>query len=231
MNKLVIFSVFLVICGFANAGTVSKKDSSSSSEELKELASLLESKFNITIIKDLEELGKKAKAQCPNIETQIEEVGSQIESCIEDIELGSDTFCSLMKKNLAKCAKPGVDLISSCLPAESKELPTIAIKVVSAIIDQACRSTVEEILELFNPCILETDISTISACTEIKTVLEEHRNKLPSKSLVCSTVPKVKSCSKAHREASCKNPITNRVAANFQDAIEASIKDVCDNKV
>lgn len=70
----------------------------------------------------------------------------QVGECVEDIDLGSDTFCSLIKKNFAKCSKPARDLITSCLPEESKGLPGLGEKIILAIIENACSSTVEEIL-------------------------------------------------------------------------------------
>ncbi|MFK9312061.1 hypothetical protein ACJEKH_26130, partial [Escherichia coli] len=65
-------------------------------------------------------------------------------------------------------------------------------KMIVGIIDQACQSTVEEILELFNPCGFNNDDEHIPACKEIMTAVDKYRNELPSKSLICSTVPKIK---------------------------------------
>lgn len=67
-------------------------------------------------------------------------------TCINNIELGENTFCSLLRNNLEKCAEPVKKLLVGCLPEESKGLPVMAIKIIKAVIDQACNSTVEEIL-------------------------------------------------------------------------------------
>lgn len=65
---------------------------------------------------------------------------------MEEIEWGSDTFCTVIRKNFAKCTAPARELIVGCLPEKSKDLPMLAEKIVSALIDQACNSTVEEIV-------------------------------------------------------------------------------------
>lgn len=54
-----------------------------------------------------------------------------------------------IKKKFAKCTKLGRDLVVSCLPEKSKDLPILGEKIAFALIDQACNSTVEEILGEF----------------------------------------------------------------------------------
>ncbi|CAG9834927.1 unnamed protein product [Diabrotica balteata] len=224
MNKYLILAVLLV-----GAVLAKKEDSSSSSEEnVREVAEMLNKKFNTTLLLDVIKMAEKAKAKCPDLEEKLDDISEKIEKCVDDIELGSETFCSLVKNNLARCAKPAIDLIASCLPEESRDLPVLGQKIVVAVVKQACSSTVEEILELFNPCALEKDFASFPACREIKTVIDEHRNKLPSKSLICSTLPKVRNCAKAHIEASCQNTITRQAALKFHDAIDAALKDDCD---
>lgn len=71
--------------------------------------------------------------------------GTEVESCLEEIELGSETFCNLIRKNFGKCTAPVRELVVGCLPEKSKELPVVGEKIMLAIIDQACNSTVEEI--------------------------------------------------------------------------------------
>ncbi|XP_056632279.1 uncharacterized protein LOC130442184 [Diorhabda sublineata] len=222
MNKLVLTTILFAVLAFVNA------DSSSSSEEdLKEIGNLLKEKFNITLLLDFLELGNQAKAKCPDIEEKMDNVVEQMGECAEQIELGDDTFCSLIKKNLKKCSKPVIDIITSCMPNESKDLPSIIEKAIIATVEQACQSTVEEILELFNPCYMQKDFIEFQPCADIRTTLVEQRNKLPSKSLVCSTIPKMRNCMKDHLEASCQNAITKRSSLKFQDAIWNSVKVDC----
>lgn len=71
---------------------------------------------------------------------------TEIQTCLEEIELGSDTLCNLIRKNYGKCTKPARELIISCLPEKSKDLPVLGEKIILSIIDQTCNSTVEEIL-------------------------------------------------------------------------------------
>ncbi|XP_072388550.1 uncharacterized protein [Diabrotica undecimpunctata] len=232
MNKFIVLFAFVVAIGTTHAAAVSSS-SSSSEEDIAEIAQMLNKRFNSTIILDVLKMAEKAKEKCPNIDDKIDEVGEKIVQCMDDIELGSETFCSLVKKNLAKCSKPLVDLITGCLPDESKDLPAMGEKIITAIVDEACHTTVEELLELFNPCFMEKEFVSVPACSEIKDVFVANRNKLPSKSLVCSMLPKVKSCVKGHVDASCKNPTTKRATLKFHEAIENAIKSDCDalNKV
>ncbi|CAG9834924.1 unnamed protein product [Diabrotica balteata] len=232
MNKFIVLFAFAVAIGTTHAAAVSSS-SSSSSEEVAELAQLLSKKFNTTIILDIVKMVEKAEDKCPNIEEKIEGVVDKVDQCMDEIELGSDTFCSLVKNNLAKCSKPLVDLITSCLPDESKDLPPMVQKIITAVVDEACHTTVEELLELLNPCIIDKEFVSVPACSEIKDVFVANRNKLPSKSLVCSMLPKVKTCVKGHVEASCKNPTTKRATLKFHEAIDNAIKSDCEalNKV
>lgn len=135
-----------------------------------------------------------------------------VSTCVENIELGSDTFCQLIRKNYAKCTKPIRDIVVGCLPPESRDLPLLGEKIIGAIIDQVCNSTVEEILgkfhngqtscnyvirfitkrkyallftELFNPCVMEKELDEVAQCGDIKKTFIQHKNELPSKSLIC----------------------------------------------
>ncbi|CAG9834928.1 unnamed protein product [Diabrotica balteata] len=233
MNKYLILAVLLVGAVLVQGKSVQKKedkkeDSSSSEENVREVAELLNKKFNTTLLLDLIKMADQTKAKCPDLEEKLDEISDKIEKCVDDIELGSETFCSLIKNNLGKCTKPAIDLLASCLPEESKDLPVMLEKMLVAIVKQACSSTVEEVLELMNPCALEKDFISYPACREIKTVIDEHKNKLPSKSLICSTIPKVRNCAKAHIEGSCQNTVTRQAALKFHDAIDAALKDDCD---
>ncbi|XP_072388551.1 uncharacterized protein [Diabrotica undecimpunctata] len=227
MNKFIVLFAFVVAIGTTNAAAVSSSSSSSSEEAIAEVAQMLSKRFNTTIILDIIKMVEKAQEKCPNIEEKIDDVVDKVDKCMDEIELGSDTFCSLVKNNLAKCSKPLVDLITSCLPDESKDLPVMGQKIITAVVDEACHTTVEELLELLNPCVIEKDFVSVPACSEVKDVFVANRNKLPSKSLVCSMLPKVKSCVKGHVEASCKNPTTKRATLKFHEAIDNAIKSDC----
>ncbi|KAG5894171.1 hypothetical protein JTB14_001866 [Gonioctena quinquepunctata] len=224
MKRFVILAVFLFAFVHADSG----ESKSIEEEDIRELAVFVRDKFNITIINDLLRLGNMAKEKCPDIEDKAEKAVDEIGECITNIELGSETFCSLIRHNWKKCSKPGVDAVASCLPAESRDLPRMASKVILAVIDQACNSTVEQVLELFNPCMMEEDIDKFAECTDIITSLKEQRDKLPSKNLVCSLLPKMKGCRKAHQDASCKNPVTKQASARFSEAIEDATQEECE---
>nr|XP_023023452.1 uncharacterized protein LOC111511653 [Leptinotarsa decemlineata] len=224
MKTFVLLAVFLFATSWAEE---SKESSSLEEEDVKEIAKYVQDKFNSTIVFDIMTLIKKTEDKCPDIEEKLERAGEEIGECIEQIELGSETFCSLLRKNGQKCTKPGVEAIASCLPEESKELPAMLSKIIWVVIDQACNSTVEEILELFNPCVMNKEANKSPECTAVKDTIVSHKDQLPSKSLICSLVPKVKSCAAKH-EGGCTNPITKNANLHFQNAIEDAIKDDCD---
>ncbi|XP_023023451.2 uncharacterized protein [Leptinotarsa decemlineata] len=224
MKKFVLLALFLFATSWAEE---SNESSSLEKEDFEEIAEFAKNKLNTTIIYDLMKLVKKTQEKCPDIEEKLEHAGEEIGECIEKIELGSETFCSLLRKNGERCSKAGVEAIASCLPEESKELPAMLSKIIWVIIDQACNSTVEEILELFNPCVLNEEASKSPECTEVKDALASHKDQLPSKSFVCSMIPKVRSCSKKF-ESGCTNPITKNANLHFHDAVEEAIKEDCD---
>ncbi|CAG9863957.1 unnamed protein product [Phyllotreta striolata] len=224
MNKFFI----VALCALALANAAPGGKDSSSSEDLRELAESIRDKYNTTLLLDIMKLIDEAKSKCPDIEDKAESVMEEIMSCADDIELGSDTFCSLIKKNYAKCTKPARDLVVSCLPEESKSLPALFEKIVVALIDNACSSTVEELLELFNPCALENDPESFDSCKAVKNAVQQHANKMPSKSLVCSIIPKAKNCAKTILDNSCKNTVTRNSVNKFYNAIDVATKDECD---
>ncbi|CAH1101388.1 unnamed protein product, partial [Psylliodes chrysocephalus] len=184
--------------------------------------------MNTTILLDIITMGDKIKEKCPDIEDKIEHTMDRVGECVEAVDLGSDTFCSLIRKNFVKCMKPAKELITGCMPQESKDIPEMIEKMMMAMIDQACSSTVEEMLEMLNPCKMEKDPQTFPACKEVMTTMEQYKNKLPSKAMICQTMPKMRMCMKAVLDASCPNQITKNAHMKMQDAIDKAMKDDCD---
>ncbi|CAH1101381.1 unnamed protein product [Psylliodes chrysocephalus] len=234
MNKYVFVTVFMCALALTNAKPSHDKeeenDSSPKSDlsEFNKIAQYVNDEYNTTVLLDAVKMIEKINEKCPNIQTQIDSVGEEVHNCMVGVELGNDTLCHMVKTHLVRCLKPIGVVINTCLPEESKGLPILVEKMVQGLINQACESTVEEILELFNPCIFETDTEDVHACQEADAVIEEYRNKLPSKSLVCHTLPKARNCVKAMVEGSCKNPITQNSVLKFHDAAEHAIKEDCD---
>ncbi|KAJ8918634.1 hypothetical protein NQ315_013140 [Exocentrus adspersus] len=224
-----IMAIIRVLCGSTGENLIvsAEGESSSSEEDLKSVASIVENKLNSTIITDMLALIEQTKKQCPDIQDKLDSTTDQVATCIDNIDLGSDTFCAIIRKNLGKCSEPVKKLLDGCLPEESKDLPAMGIKIISAIIDQACNSTVEEILELFNPCMMEKEFKSYEACTKVKDAVTEHKSKLPTKSLICSMLPNLTSCVKSHRDASCKNPVTKESLINFYEAIDTATASDC----
>ncbi|CAH1101383.1 unnamed protein product [Psylliodes chrysocephalus] len=217
MNKYVFVAVFMCALAFTNAKPSHDKEvetnSSESGElEFKKIAQQIKDQYNTSLLLDIATMA----------------VGEEVQNCIEAVELGNDTFCHMIQENFVTCFKPVAVVINTCMPEESKDLPFMIGKMIHGVIEQACHSTVEDILEIFNPCIYEKDPETIHACEEIDTVVGEHQNKLPSKSLICQTLPKVKNCAKAMVDGSCKNQVTKNAVLKFHDAIEHSVKEDCD---
>ncbi|KAJ8940672.1 hypothetical protein NQ318_017721 [Aromia moschata] len=224
----------VLLLAFAFVSVNCEGESSSSSEEdLKDVAIFLKNVWNVTIINDIADLINRTEAQCPDLESKFEQAMEQVGECLEAVDSSSETFCSLIKKHLLKCAEPVRKAIDDCLPQESKGLPRIALKILAAVVDQACSSTVEEVLEIFNPCRMELEFTHFEACQKIKDVFQQYRNKLPSKNLVCEMTPKIRQCVRAHEEASCKNTVTKQALLKFHNAVERVTTEDCQdiNKV
>ncbi|XP_018568653.1 uncharacterized protein LOC108908944 [Anoplophora glabripennis] len=231
MKKLLL--LFVVIFTYAYADEESLELSSSEEESIGELVTLLETKLNSTIFSDILVLINKTESRCPGIEEKLDKAVGEVGECLDDIDLGEDTICTVTRKNLEKCSEPITKILVDCLPEESKGLPILGIKILKAVLDQACNSTVEEILELLNACTLKKEFDYFDTCTSLKNTFQQYRDKVPSKSLVCSLMPNVKSCIKSHQEASCKNPVTRAVMVKFYDAIDIATASECQelNKV
>ncbi|XP_023019884.1 uncharacterized protein [Leptinotarsa decemlineata] len=227
MKTFVIAVIFFHVYSF---GDGSIEDKWFEKEVIKNLAGLLKEKFNATHIFDVIKVAKTAQQKCPNIEGKLEGVLDSITECITDIEIGSDTFCSLIRKNWAKCSKPLFDEVTNCLPVESKDLPHMFGKALFAIVDQACNSTGEQIMELFNPCGFQEDIRIFQKCEDVWNLLMGHKTVLPSKNIVCSMLPKLKNCAMAHERSSCRNPITREGNNQFYEAVVGATKDDCDGE-
>ncbi|XP_056648333.1 uncharacterized protein LOC130452869 isoform X1 [Diorhabda sublineata] len=222
MKKLVLASVLFAILAYVNADR-----SSSFEEDFKEIMNLLEEKINITVLSNFIVLGNKIRSKSLDIGEKMNTVEDQIEECIEEIDFRDETICSLLRKNLKKCSKPAIDLISYFLQENSKDFSSMVEKIIVVMVEQTCQSTVEEILELFNPCFMRRNFIDFQPCVEIKTSLDEFRHQVSYKSFFCSIIPKMRNCMKEHLQASCQNSITRRSSLKFQDAVWNSVKDDC----
>nr|CAH7736335.1 unnamed protein product [Callosobruchus chinensis] len=153
----------------------------------------------------------KTKTKCPNIDDDAVEATKKAAECVENLELGSDTVCTVIKKNFPKCTKPIIDLMTNCVDDEYKFALPLAIKIVT---------------ELFNPCIFDNDAEEdkIEACK----VLKEKRNyeRLMTKTEVCDLRPKGKECLK-QLTATCKNPLTKKTVMDFHDVSEDIMDEEC----
>ncbi|CAG9863956.1 unnamed protein product, partial [Phyllotreta striolata] len=234
MNKLAFFTVLL--CASALVCAKPKKEEDVTSEEavmeIKKMAQSIRAKYNTTILLDLLKLADKVNEKCPHLEDKLDSVGEKVSACIENIELGSKTICTLVKENFMQCFKPVRDVMVSCMPEESKDLPVMVGKVIVALVNTACQSTVEEVLELFNPCQMQAmhheNFSKTPACKQVKTAIVQHKNKLPSNSLICEILPKMHTCEEAVMQQVCKNSVTRNIVTKFHNAVENSLKTECD---
>ncbi|KAJ8986002.1 hypothetical protein NQ317_013886 [Molorchus minor] len=143
--------VLLLAIAFA---VVVKGDGESSSSEsgemqvqIQEIADRIKSKFNITGVNELMLFINSTQSKCPDVEDRIESVAREISICLKSIDATSETFCSLARKNFARCAAPVSKALVDCIPEESKDLPGMFVKIIASVVDQACNSTVEQILE------------------------------------------------------------------------------------
>ncbi|VEN50423.1 unnamed protein product [Callosobruchus maculatus] len=218
--------LYLVFLCFAFVFVNAKEDSSSSEEiDFNELRKFVGSRNHEQLNQALD-IYNKTKTKCPNIDEDAVEATKKAAECVEKLELGSDTVCTVIKKNFPKCTKPIIDLMTNCVDDEYKFALPLAIKIVTGFIDQACNSTVEEVLELFNPCVFDNDEEEdkIEACK----VLKEKRNdeRLMTKTEVCDLRPKGKECLK-QLTATCKNPLTKKTVMDFHDVSEDIMDDEC----
>ncbi|CAH1998222.1 unnamed protein product [Acanthoscelides obtectus] len=206
---------------------VNAKEDSSSSEEIdfNELKKFVQSANHEKMTQALD-LYNKTKSRCPNIDEDVMEATKKVAECVENVELGSDTVCSVIKKNFPKCTKPFVDVLINCLDEEFKFALPLGIKMITGFIDQACNSTVEEVLELFNPCIFDNDAEEekIEACKLINEKSKDDR--LITKAEVCDLRPKGKECLKQLVQT-CKSPITKKTVMDFHEVSEHIMDNEC----
>ncbi|XP_028146143.1 uncharacterized protein LOC114339675 [Diabrotica virgifera virgifera] len=187
------------------------------------------------VIKDLTREFDKHKDKCADIEKKMNDTIDDLANCIEDITIGDSTVCATAQRAIEKCAKPVIELVSGCLPDESKELPALAEGVVLAIWKQACASTVEQVLELFNPCQWKSfsSLEKIESCKAVPTEVEswDHSKQLPTTENICTLLPKIKKCSSDFHGQYCKNPVTLSSFAKFHKAIETETEKICHDPV
>ncbi|CAG9863955.1 unnamed protein product, partial [Phyllotreta striolata] len=230
MRSVGILAVFVLALAFTRADDASKD---SIEDNIKDIVQAIGEKFNATFLEDVFAAGDKVKAKCPDIEDKMKNMLTSVGECADKITLGSDTFCSLIVKNFDECTKPMKEVMDACSPDESKDVPEMVLKMVKAVIVEACASTVEEMLELLNPCKMEGDPTKIEECKKVLKQMEDHKSQEVTKSLICQTMPKVRGCMKAVLDKSCSNAITKTIHNKMYQALEKSVKTECDavNKV
>ncbi|CAG9863958.1 unnamed protein product [Phyllotreta striolata] len=201
---------------------------SEENEVQKLVTDFLEDKASdLSLFNDIIEMADKTKKNCPDLDAKLNATMIEVQKCTEEIKIGPNTICTILKTNIVPCTKPVRELMVSCLPQESKELPLVLERIFITIIKQACSSTMEEILEFFNPCQFSKNVSSFPSCQEVANTVQTFRNKMPSKEFVCSLLPKLRTCSKDIHNATCTNIITRTVFLNLHQALEDNTKDVC----
>ncbi|CAG9834922.1 unnamed protein product [Diabrotica balteata] len=187
------------------------------------------------VIKDLSRDFNRHKDKCEDIEKKMNDTIEDLSDCLEGISIGSNTVCFTVRHAVEKCAKPVIELVSGCLPEESKELPALVERISLGLLKQACSSTVEEVLELFNPCQWKSfnNLEKIDSCNNLMTEVEswDHKNPLPTTENICKALPKLKKCSSDFHGQYCKNPVTLSSFAKFHKSIEDQTEKICHNPV
>ncbi|CAH1101379.1 unnamed protein product [Psylliodes chrysocephalus] len=174
------------------------------------------------------ELLEEMKKDCPTFESEFEKEFQTVRECAEEVKLNTNqTICQAVKTHFHTCNKPVRDLLSKCLPPKSRDLPELISKIVLTVFDEACQSTVEQILELMNPCQFTTDFASHESCVALRTQIRSYTDTFPTKQFVCSLIPTIKKCSNERHVSDCSNPITKRAFARFHEAIEEATKELC----
>ncbi|XP_028146145.1 uncharacterized protein LOC114339677 [Diabrotica virgifera virgifera] len=177
----------------------------------------------------INELLEPVKDKCPQVD-KVPKLLDDVYGCVKNTTVGSGTVCSTIQKTIEKCYGPLIDLVGSCLPKESNELPLLAQKIIIGGLKQVCTFTVEEFLELFAPCQSETNWADVSSCNDVRAAVEEFEKKLPSTQIICSLLPKLKTCANDVHSSSCKNPITLRSFTRVEESVLKESEPVCRGK-
>ncbi|CAH2010179.1 unnamed protein product [Acanthoscelides obtectus] len=112
-------------------------------------------------MKDARDIFNKTQEKCPNLKTDAEDVLKKVGECVVKIEMGSKTICQVIKEKIPKCSKPIIDLITPCVEEQHQYLVRLTFKMVQALMDQACNSTVEELLGWFYIGFSNRDLTTL----------------------------------------------------------------------
>ncbi|XP_072388547.1 uncharacterized protein [Diabrotica undecimpunctata] len=177
----------------------------------------------------IKELLEPVKDKCPQVD-KVPQLLNDVYECVKNTTVGSGTVCSTIQKTIETCYGPLIELVGNCLPKESKELPLLVEKIILGGLKQVCTFTVEEFLELFAPCQSETNWSDVNSCNEVRAAVEEFGEKLPSTQVICSLLPKLKTCANDVHGRSCKNPITLRSFARVEESVLKETEPVCRGK-
>ncbi|XP_056633118.1 uncharacterized protein LOC130442783 [Diorhabda sublineata] len=177
----------------------------------------------------LDELSKyidKSRDTCQNFEQKLNVTVTEVIRCQDEIKVGGNTVCNTVKSIITKCTVPARQLLSDCLPLDTKELPRLTEKILIGFVNQACRVTIEELIEFFNPCQFKKRLSEFNTCKEMK---KELPTSFPNTKKVCDLLKLVKKCSNDVHSATCTNPVTLNAFAKFHKTIEDTTKDICEN--
>ncbi|CAH1101378.1 unnamed protein product [Psylliodes chrysocephalus] len=222
------FAVIFVVVLMASTVYGKQEKNADDNEIQKLVTAFLEQKASsLSVMNDIIEMVDKTKKNCPDLDVKLNATIAEVQKCTEEIKIGPNTICTILKTYVIQCTQPVRELMTSCLPQESKGLPLVLERIFITMIRQACSSTMEEFLEFFNPCQFSKSVSNFSSCQELTTVVESFKNKLPSKEFICSILPIMRNCSKDIHNTTCTNIITKTVFLNLHQALEDNTKDVC----
>ncbi|CAH1991376.1 unnamed protein product [Acanthoscelides obtectus] len=178
-------------------------------------------------MKDARDIFNKTQEKCPNLKTDAEDVLKKVGECVVKIEMGSKTICQVIKEKIPKCSKPIIDLITPCVEEQHQYLVRLTFKMVQALMDQACNSTVEELLELFNPCVIDVEEEEENKFESCKRINEKMKDDLiPTKEEMCKLKSDGYDCMKELTKK-CENPLTKKSSLDFAKVADDVLADMC----
>nr|CAI5827716.1 unnamed protein product [Callosobruchus analis] len=155
------------------------------------------------------------------------DVIEKVVQCIEKTEIGSNTMCTTIGQNLPKCAKPIVDLLTPCVEEKYQYVLPLTLKLITGFVQGACDSTVEELLELLNPCVFDVDEeeeNKIDSCKKINEKIKD--DTIPTKDELCGMKADGDDCITKLTDT-CKNPLTKKVSMRFSGIGTSIIGEQC----
>ncbi|CAG9761087.1 unnamed protein product [Ceutorhynchus assimilis] len=166
-------------------------------------------------------LEKTTEDICPGYGLRVENVTEKVQKCLSEVDFGSQTLCSATRRAVYECALPITSLLDECLPAQSKRIPTIVVKMIGSAVDYLCKANGEHIVEYLNPCFRNVTKQSETCIKKFTDKFDEidRTKKYPTAQAMCEFYESFRSCLEGHLETSCAHPITRESFLQFYDQL------------